>query len=208
LSKGSQKPVKNSTKNNAVENNVKKSDSTGDMQIAQAPKLACEREALSEIAIRCAKTAQRSLGFPFWRWLRVFVSKVECQARMIRLAKRFEECAKRSNSVWFEMLEEAKTRKGFFARDEALVERVWRDAAEAEADYAEMESQLAELRKNYPRQVSRMFVAIERMRRIHCNNIPKLFPKANPKMREIARRHYDEGTLMDLETFINGLQGH
>jgi len=92
-------------------------------------------------------------------------------------------------------------------RERALIRSHKRLRQKIDAMRARMYRNLDEIEKHFPRQAERMRVSFGEVDKLEHHYFVNLFPEDDSDAIMESKRQYDQGELIDLETFTNGLRG-
>lgn len=176
-------------------------DTDVDMHSVQLTGVLANVRALID-GVACRTRRQQLL---LWRMFYLPMQVVDvCQ--MWRIARGLEAMRAEQEQYWSGLVSTATVPRAFVVRDPALHRFDLDEAQDAKRDLDELEKSMLRLRETFPRLADRSLVAIRRTRDIQCSFIPQLHPPFDEDMIKSAQQHRAAGTLMDAETFVNGLQ--
>lgn len=175
------------------------------MQLAKSlvPELDFLRQSMESIA--AAETGYRG---EWSRYIFFPVRSIKILFGLCANARAMERLARESDSSWQEMLAHIRSGDKTFSFGSAMRKDVLARCSDVESDLTSILSRLTTISEDYPRLAGRIKTAVERLRVVQCRYIPLIVKDDDAQMIASADRHYAEGTLMDIETFANGLLRH
>jgi len=173
------------------------------MQLAYCPKLDYLRQAMDYFA---AELANRKSGL-IKRLLRPF-NYVACYVVLRINVRRMEKVARLSEYHWQILLSDYRSRKYLFPNDDPASRTMRESARESRQVLEDVLANIALIEDFFPKLVPRMRIAVERTKKIQCEYVPALYSEVDAEKIIEAKQHYEQGTLMDIETFANAIHGH
>jgi hypothetical protein len=165
------------------------------MQLAEIPRLSINR---SLAAIMRSQQMPQWMAGPFiivtfWRPVR-------------KMAKDIESVADKYEVLWKRVIGSARNETGFVT-SESEVRQIARDLKDA-GDQLVRDIITSPFEPYFPRYVSRTRAALDRIEKLQRTYFPIAVCESDKEAIAEADRHYTQGTLMDFETFADGLQRH
>lgn len=170
--------------------------------IAQIDRLSQSLETITSVAGNCKTN----------RWVSYLLHPIVHAVmwrEMRKCAAMMEEMDRESSDTWKRLLEAYRGASGkVFALTNTERSAARDECSKREASLDSLISSVTgSISRTYPRTASRIIVAATRIKQVQCRNFKAVIVLDDPQMNASADRHYADGTLMDLETFANGLQG-
>lgn len=178
----------------------KRGDTNG-MELSRVPNLEYVRRTLSDFPAHTSLPAGSDImrkalwrASVSYRWL-----------KMWRVTRNLEKILREYERDMRALLEQSRSQSAFYSIPAIEMERHCYLTSSDNDALDELERVLKTAANNYPSLGDRMRVVTVGFRR--AKEYTKLFfPQSDPDLLREAERQYHDGELMDLETFINGVQ--
>ncbi|HEY3394128.1 MAG TPA: hypothetical protein VGK58_15555 [Lacipirellulaceae bacterium] len=202
----SKKPGENAYKNAQVAEKARINDIEDNMQAAHATYLDA-----SSSGFHCDVRAFERIALLFKKWSGAAKpEKLALQAlrpffwvKLQSLAKTYRGHVAKSEAAWKRYLAQVDAARGFYGIDQNAWDYVLKNAKEMASECDNIQPHLDFLGEYYPVTIGRIRESINRVRQIHCNYFPAVFPDKKPQRQQDV--NFDD--LLSLEDLRNGVQG-
>lgn len=166
---------------------------------------------LSELSSSASKLADADAYFREHPRARKFMRKLYGWSlwwQFRRLAQRTEDLVKKSERLWRAQLQEVRKQKpGFYVFDEAYAKQYHEQSKERLKVLCEIENSMRDLSEIHAKYADRVALAIDKLKKYEVHYQGLLIPRVNEDVLRDSEERYAQGQLLDVETFVNGLQG-